>query len=60
MTEKIIPCPECGSKNTVGIIQGFTLTVGTPADSNHTLEVYCYDCKKQTAIKSDKLRREPE
>ena len=56
MTEKIIPCPECGSKDTVGIIQGFKLTVGTPDDSNHILQVYCSDCKKQTTIKSDSLR----
>ena len=64
MKEHVVPCPECGSKDTWGCITGFKLTVETPVENNLTLSLYCNSCGKQTngisldSIKSDKLRND--
>jgi len=64
MKEQVVPCPECGSEDTVGCITGFKLTVETPVKNNQTLSLYCYSCGKQTdgisleSINSDTKRTE--
>ena len=50
MSEQKLTCPNCGGKNTEGIEYGFVLTTKNNVNPKLTLEVYCYDCKKQTPV----------